>query len=137
MTCLFGTQSQNGKIFLTDYQSLRKNFKIIVVIITTKLYLSSIIINTNNKTMKIENVKQIIQELASENFEIYPESYPIEDNEFSYEAAENMQELAKGYWDNRDENEIERDSDLGITLEDHYYVWICEQAVESFEIEQD
>lgn len=76
----------------------------------------------NNK----EGVKHSIQELAMGNYRSYPEEY----NEVSVETTENVQSLANGYWDSRDDKEIQRDERLGISLED-YQAWTFE-AFEAF-----
>ncbi|WP_147320009.1 hypothetical protein [Chitinophaga silvisoli] len=76
----------------------------------------------NNK----ESVKQSIQELAMGNYKSYPEEY----NEVSVATTENVQSLANGYWDSRDDKEIQRDERLGIGLED-YQAWTLE-AFEAF-----
>jgi hypothetical protein len=76
----------------------------------------------NNK----EGVKQSIQELAMGNYKSYPEEY----NEVSVATTENVQSLANGYWDSRDDKEIQRDERLGISLED-YQAWTLE-AFEAF-----
>ncbi|WP_343692513.1 hypothetical protein [Chitinophaga sp.] len=74
----------------------------------------------NNK----EGVKQSIQELAMGNYRSYPEEY----NEVSVATTENVQSLANGYWDSRDDKEIQRDERLGIGLED-YQAWTQEAFV--------
>ena len=80
--------------------------------------------------MKNENVKQIIQELARQNFNLYPESYPLENGLSTDEATTTAQEVAIGYWDNRNETEIERDEELSITKID-YVNWVMAEY-ESF-----
>lgn len=82
--------------------------------------------------MQKSNVETIIKELAKENARLYPESYPIENGEFTNEACTNFCELAKQYFDNRTEEEIERDetcSTFPIDLED-YAKW-CGEAINS------
>ncbi|WP_343675326.1 hypothetical protein [Chitinophaga sp.] len=76
----------------------------------------------NNK----EGVKQSIQELAMGNYRSYPEEY----KEVSVETSDNIQSLANGYWDSRDDKEIQRDERLGIGLED-YRAW-TKEAFDAF-----
>jgi hypothetical protein len=73
--------------------------------------------------MKKQNVEQIIKELFRQNYNLYPESYPLNENgEAENEASENVADVAKGYYANRTESEIERDEQLGITEID-YVEW--------------
>lgn len=76
--------------------------------------------------MKKNNVETIVRELASENFNLYPESYPIENGIATDEASENAQDLGSRYFEVRTENEIERDQELGITEID-YVEWVMEE----------
>lgn len=76
--------------------------------------------------MNTQNVKQIIQELARQNFRMYPASYPIVDGLATDDAAINAQEVAIGYYDNRTELDRERDEELGITKID-YVEWVMEE----------
>lgn len=76
--------------------------------------------------MNTQNVKQIIQELARQNFALYPESYPLENSLSTNEATINAQELAIAYWDNRLETEEERDEALNISKID-YVNWVMEE----------
>lgn len=71
----------------------------------------------NNKN----NVKQAIQELAIGNYISYPQEYEVATDE----ATDSIQSLAKGYWDCRDDKEINRDERLGIDLDD-YISWTLE-----------
>ncbi|HEY8917110.1 MAG TPA: hypothetical protein VIM87_11740 [Chitinophaga sp.] len=66
----------------------------------------------------LEFVKQNIQELAIGNYSSYPQDY----NPVKQETSNNIQSLAKGYWDVRDMKEIERDEKLNIHLDD-YIEW--------------
>ena len=73
-----------------------------------------------------ENIQNIIRDLASENFTLYPECYPVEDREPTEECLEALNILAESYWDHRLEEEIERDSNAvggEVTLED-YKNWV-------------
>lgn len=74
--------------------------------------------------MKKQNVEVIVRELARQNFNLYPESYPIEDGLATNEATENAQDLAKNYWDNRTELDEERDNGCGVSKID-YVEWVC------------
>ena len=56
------------------------------------------------------NIKQIIQELTK--------CYIL-----GYDVPEEPIELAKGYWELRDNNEIARDAKAGVTYQD-YEIWV-------------
>lgn len=71
-------------------------------------------------------VKTIIKELATQNFDSYPQDYKIEDGKATEETAINILSLAENYWDHRSDDEIERDENLNLDKED-YAVW-CEEA---------
>jgi hypothetical protein len=75
---------------------------------------------TMSKNSK-ESVKQSIQGLAMGNYRSYPEDYSVA----AVETTVNVQSLAKGYWDSRENKEIERDERLGIQFED-YKQWTQE-----------
>lgn len=75
--------------------------------------------------MKRENIKKIIKELATQNFNLYPESYPIVLGLVTNEAAEAAQNLGIAYYQSRTEDEIERDEMNGITEID-YVEWVME-----------
>lgn len=74
----------------------------------------------------IEGVKHSIQELAMGNYRSYPEDYGVA----VMEADNNVESLAKGYWDSRENKEIQRDEHLGIQLEDYKH-W-TEEAFREF-----
>jgi hypothetical protein len=80
--------------------------------------------------MQKENVQQIIMEYARENFNAYPESYPIEEGLSTSEAMENAQDLGKNYFEHRNEIEVERDDALDITEID--YVEFVKAAFEDW-----
>ncbi|MCW3464403.1 hypothetical protein [Chitinophaga nivalis] len=69
----------------------------------------------------IAGVKQEIQTLAIGNYRSYPDDYGATPGE----TTRNIQSLAKGYWDCRDDREVVRDERLGIHLED-YQLWTKE-----------
>lgn len=71
-------------------------------------------------------VKQIIQELARHNFNLYPESYALVDGLSTDESTTTAQEVANGYWNNRNELEIKRDEQLGIIKTD-YQDWVMSE----------
>jgi hypothetical protein len=73
-----------------------------------------------------ESVKHGIQELAIGNYSSYPQDY----NPEQQDTTNNIQSLAKGYWDVRDMKEVQRDEKLGINLED-YISW-TEEAFREF-----
>ncbi len=68
-----------------------------------------------------ESVKQNIQELAIGNYTSYPKDY----SPAKQETNNNIQSLAKGYWDSREIKEITRDEKLGIQFND-YITWTQE-----------
>ena len=77
--------------------------------------------------MKKDNVEQIIRELFRQNFNLYPESYPMhDDGRATNEASENVADVAKGYYANRTEDEVLRDEELNITEID-YVEWCMEE----------
>lgn len=80
--------------------------------------------------MQKQNVEQIIRDLATANFNLYPEDYEIKDGLSTDEATTNAQELANSYWDQREEAEIERDENLDIIKTD-YQDWVM-SAYESY-----
>jgi hypothetical protein len=81
------------------------------------------VILLNKDIMQKENVEQIIRELFRENLRLYPESYPLTNQGgATQEASESVEGVASGYWDNRDELEVQRDQKLAITRVD-YLEW--------------
>lgn len=80
--------------------------------------------------MNKQNIEQIIRELFRENFNLYPESYPLGENGLmSDEGTITAQEVAKGYYANRAEFEIERDEKAGVT-EIYYVEWVMAELSE-------
>lgn len=82
--------------------------------------------------MNIDNVKQIIQELARENYRLYSDGFsfyseggPLSNAEISLAGS-----VAEGYWHNRQESEIERDEELEITVMD-YRFWVIQATEEA------
>jgi hypothetical protein len=71
-----------------------------------------------------EGVKHEIQELATGNYKSYPEDYGVN----VQDARANVQSLANGYWDSREDSEVHRDEKLGINLED-YKQWTQEAFI--------
>lgn len=81
--------------------------------------------------MKLENVQSIIRELAYDNFRMYPQCYPLnEDGTATDEASMAVEDLALNYFDHRQDAEIERDEELGITEVD--YVEWCMAAFSGY-----
>ncbi len=66
-----------------------------------------------------ENVKQAVQELARENFNLYKEDYI---NSLT-DALEVLKNLSEGYFENRNEGEVKEQNSLSIDLED-YKRWV-------------
>jgi hypothetical protein len=65
--------------------------------------------------MNRDNVKQVIQELARQNFNQYSEDW-VND-------VYDTKDIAIGYYENRDQYEVERDAELNITESD-YINWV-------------
>lgn len=65
--------------------------------------------------MKKQNIEQIIRELFRQNFKAYPESYP----DSIVLAIDAAKEVANGYWNNRTEEEEQRDAEAQVTLQDY------------------
>lgn len=72
-----------------------------------------------------QNIQNIIRDLASENFSFYPECYPIENGKPTQECLDALDFLAESYFENRNEDEIERDQNANepVTIED-YKNWV-------------
>lgn len=64
-------------------------------------------------------IETIIKDLAAANFNHYPSDYTPQNSNYA------MSELAKGYWENRTIEEVERDEQAGVTIED-YETWVIE-----------
>jgi hypothetical protein len=73
-----------------------------------------------------DTVKQEIQVLAIGNYKSYPDDYEVA----PATVSQNIQSLAKGYWDSREYKEVERDERLGIQLEDYQH-W-TKEAYDAF-----
>lgn len=74
--------------------------------------------------MQKQNISQIIRELFRANFNLYPEHYQLTDaGLMSEDGTTQAQEVAKGYWAVRTEDEIERDEKAGVTEID-YVEWV-------------
>ena len=81
--------------------------------------------------MTTSNVSQIIQDLAIDNFSIYPGNYTLtKEGLATDEAMENIADLGKSYFEARTEDEIKRDSKLNINVAD--YVGYCMDAFSRF-----
>jgi 6-pyruvoyl-tetrahydropterin synthase len=82
--------------------------------------------------MNRQNVKQIIQELARQNYNLYSDgfSYNPKGGALTQEEKGIAEAVAKGFWDNRTEDEIERDETLEITSEDYRH-WVVESVEET------
>lgn len=86
--------------------------------------------------MKKEHIEQIIRELFRQHYNAFPENYPLTTDHInnmiknkkkepvvSDETVVNAQSVAKGYWAERNEDEVERDEKAGVTQID-YMEWI-------------
>lgn len=89
-----------------------------------------------------QHISQIIRELFRQNFKAYPERYPLTrdhiNNSIKNKKKEpivmdatvmNAQEVAKGYWSERNEDEIERDEKAGVTQID-YVEWVMAELAD-------
>lgn len=78
----------------------------------------------------------MIRELFRQHYNTYPENYPLTGDHIRNscenkkkeplvmdETVTNAQEAAKGYWNMRTEDEIERDEKAGVTQID-YVEWV-------------
>jgi hypothetical protein len=76
--------------------------------------------------MNKENVEQLIKQLTRECINAYPDAYPVNiDGTATDVASMAVADIASSYWENRNENEIERDENLNITESD-YVEWCLE-----------
>lgn len=76
------------------------------------------------KAMNRQNIETLIRDLFRQNFNAYPESYPLtDDGLMSEEGTTCAQDNAKRYWAVRTEFEIERDEKAGVTEID-YVEWV-------------
>ncbi len=60
-----------------------------------------------------------VAELATQNFNLYPEDYEIKDGLATNDASEAAQDLAISYFNNREDLEIEQENELDITQIDY------------------
>jgi hypothetical protein len=81
--------------------------------------------------MNRQNIQQIIRELFRQYYNANEgESFPLtETGLMSEEGTINAQEVAKGYWAERNEDEIERDEKSGVT-ENDYIKWVWAELTE-------
>lgn len=70
-----------------------------------------------------------IKALATENFNLYPENYPLTTEVATDEATEAAQDLAVSFFENKNEGEEIRDEQEGITQID-YTEWVMEAFAE-------
>jgi len=75
--------------------------------------------------MQRENIETIIRELFRQNYNAYPDSY----HDTVAGSINTALDTAKGYWDYRDETEIERDTQVGVALTD-YENWVKAELAE-------
>lgn len=81
--------------------------------------------------MDYNPVKRVIQELFRDNLQLYPEYYPLNNLEQSHIVAK---QVAQGYWKNRTDEEIERDTAEEITEAD--YIEFCYAELDEWIEEQ-
>ena len=72
--------------------------------------------------MKIENIETIIRDLFRDNYRAYPESYK------GAEKYRNAKVCAIGFWQNRTEDEINRDKEAEV-VQDDYTNWVLNELV--------
>ena len=72
-------------------------------------------------------IERIIKDLAYDNFKMYADMYPFFEGFATEEAIDNVETLARNYYDVRSEQEVERDEQYEITEQD-YINW-CKQAL--------
>ncbi len=63
-----------------------------------------------------KKIEQILKELATQNFNACPEDYQLTDGLASEEVTNSVTDLAKYYYKNRNEEEIERDEKAGVWM---------------------
>lgn len=80
---------------------------------------------TKTSYMNKDNIKQIIVALFRDNVNAYPEHY----SDSVVEGVETAMQVAKGYWDNRTEDEFERDEKAGVTAQD-YENWVVDELAQ-------
>ena len=78
--------------------------------------------------MNKNDIKVLIQQIAREEFTLYPESYTTNDPLSPGCWPENISEWAMNMWESRSDEEITRDKKLGLHP-DNYISW----AFETFE----
>jgi len=78
--------------------------------------------------MKKQNIEQIIRELFRQYYIANDgQSFPLtESGLMTEEGTIHTQEVAKGYWNERNEDEIERDEKAGVTEID-YVEWVMSE----------
>lgn len=72
--------------------------------------------------MNKKNIEQIIRELFKDNYRAYPSDYDFS-NDNGQQARLNARSVANEYWDNRQDDEVVRDEQAGVTKED-YVKWV-------------
>lgn len=76
------------------------------------------------------NIESIVDQLARENGQLYPDSYTFNPKgDFTPRAVESIRGLAESYWESRNPEEITRDFNAGVTPAD-YLKW-CQVAIHS------
>ncbi len=81
--------------------------------------------------MKIKDAKKIIQQLAKEEFVLYPGSFPHKDGSLTECGTQNVFQWAVNMWESRTDEEIERDFKLGLHV-NNYIAWAFEECRNSF-----
>lgn len=81
--------------------------------------------------MNRQNISQIIRELFRQYYNANEgQSFPLtEDGLMTEEGTAQAQDVAKGYWAERNEEEIERDEKAGVTEID-YVEWVMAELSE-------
>lgn len=77
--------------------------------------------------MDYNRTKQAIEELFRDNIRLYPEMYPVTNENEALAAADRV---ALGYWENRTDDEIASDTENEIAKDD--YVNWCKRELQSW-----
>jgi len=70
-------------------------------------------------------IERIIKDLAYDNFKTYADMYPTFEGKATEEATSNVKQLASNYYDNRTNEDIDRDEQYNVAEED-YQKWCLE-----------
>ena len=80
--------------------------------------------------MKTRDVKKTIQQLAREEFFLYPGSFSYKSDRINRCYTDNISQWAINMWESRTDEEVARDFQLGLHV-DNYIVWAFEEFKKS------